>query len=147
MTDKDKEGGSGSGTGDSSNQDQGAGKNKTVKEKMDEAFAKIDQLEKQHKDDQKMISELTGQLKEANDVLEGERKAEKISFIVANSNFKMDDLLPKTTEELDGIIATLQQAKLPKVNNARLNAPYDNDAETSLEDVSVPAQRRKGRNS
>jgi len=62
---------------------------------------------------------LTAQLQEANDVLESQEKQRLVSEILPRSSFKTDELAGKTVEELKSIRATLDQAKLPKVNSVR----------------------------
>jgi hypothetical protein len=119
MTD-DKGGGSGSpGTGDAAGQGQGAGKNKTAKQSMDAVMAENVALKQQIGEKDGMIADLTGQLKEANDVLEGQEKQRLIGEILPRSSFKVDELAGKTVDELKNIRATLDVAKLPKVNSVR----------------------------
>jgi hypothetical protein len=115
----DDKGGSGSGTGGSAGAGAEGAKNKTVKMSMDEALAKVDQLDKLVKEKDDLLGDVTKQLKEANDYISGERKAKKINWLLANTNFKMDELVPKSDEELDSMITTVGQAKLPHVNSAR----------------------------
>jgi hypothetical protein len=121
MTEKPKDGGSGSaGAGDSAAQGvQDVGRNKTVKLSMDEALAKIERLTTVGAEKDQLLADVTAQLKEANDFISGERKSKKINFLLAATNFKMDELVPKTDEELDSMITTVQQAKMPHVNSAR----------------------------
>jgi len=147
MTD-DNKGGSGSGTGGSAGAGAEGAKNKTVKMSMDEALAKVDQLTKALTEKDQLLGEVTGQLKEANDFISGERKAKKINFLLASTNFKMDDLVPKSDEELDSMIVTVQQAKLPHVNSARFGVQgvdlNDREKGLTVGDKSwVTAQKRK----
>ena len=119
MTD-DKDGGSdSSGAGDSLKGSEGAGKNKAAKMTMDQALAENVALKMQISEKDALITDLTAQLQEANDVLESQEKQRLVSEILPRSSFKPDELAGKTIEELKSIRATLDQAKLPKVNSVR----------------------------
>jgi Zn-dependent metalloprotease len=103
---ENKDGGSSSGTGDSAKAGEGA-KNKTAKMSMDQALALLEELKQENAKKDQMITDLTVQLKEANDVLESQEKAKLIGEIMPRSTFKMDDLVGKNLEELKSIKATL----------------------------------------
>jgi len=95
------------------------GKNKTAKMSMDQALAELEQARKTIDEKDKMITDLTAQLKEANDVLEAQEKSKLIGAILPRSTFKMDELVGKSVEDLKNILATLDQATPPKVNSVR----------------------------
>jgi hypothetical protein len=143
-----KDGGSGSGTGDSAGQGQGAGKNKTAKISMDQALAELENAKKIMGEKDQLIIDLTGQLKEANDVLEGKEKAKLIGEIMPRSTFKMDELVGKSLEELQNIRNTLDQAMPPHVNSVRIGLPgvdlSDREKGLTVGDMSfATAQKRK----
>jgi hypothetical protein len=149
MSSQGKDGGSGSsGTGDSGGQGQGAAKNKTAKMSMDQVMAENVALKQQITDKDSIITDLTGQLKEANDVLEGQEKQRLIGEILPRSSFKADELAGKTIEELKSIRATLDQALLPKVNSTRFGVfaadVSDREKGLTVGDLSVvTAKKRK----
>jgi hypothetical protein len=87
---------------------------------MDQALAQLEENKTSIREKDKMIGDLTQQLKEANDVLEGQEKAKLIGEILPRSTFKMDELTGKSLEELQHIRATLEQAMPPRVNSARI---------------------------
>ena len=149
MTD-DKDGGpDSSGTGDSVGvQGQGAGKNKAAKMTMDQALAENVALKMQISEKDALITDLTAQLQEANDVLESQEKQRLVSEILPRSSFKPDELANKTIEELKSIRATLDQAKLPKVNSVRFGVMAADVSDRSMGltvgDLSVvTAEKRK----
>jgi hypothetical protein len=147
MTD-DKEGGSGSDTGGSADAGAEGAKNKTVKMSMDQAFARIDELERKGKADAALIADLTRQLDEANKVLEGQEKARLIGEILPRSSFKIDDLVSKSVEDLKNVRATLDQAMPPKVNSVRFGVQAadlsDREKGLTVGDMSFStAQKRK----
>lgn len=142
----DEKGGSGSGSGDPSASP--AAKNKTVKITMDEALAQLEDAKRQMGEKDKLIGDLTEQLKEANDVLEGQEKAKLIGEILPRSSFTMDELVGKSIEDLKNIRATLDQAKLPRVNSVRFGVSTadvsDREKGLTVGDLSwVTAQKRK----
>jgi hypothetical protein len=144
MSNNDKSG-SGSGTGDSQSQDP---KNKTAKMSMDQALAENIALKKQIAEKDSMITDLTTQLKAANDVLESQEKAKLIGEILPRSTFKMDELVGKSVEDLKNIRATLDQAALPKVNSVRFGVQSadlsDREKGLTVGDLSwATAQKRK----
>ena len=93
--------------------------NKTVKMSMDEALAKIPTLEAEIKEKNKLITDLTKHLDEANQLLESQEKSKLISQILPLSSYKLDDLVPKTFDELKAIKSTLANAMPPKINSVR----------------------------
>ena len=122
------------------------GENKAAKIAIEEALAKIPILERAVADRDKTIAELTAQLRAANDVLEAQSKAELIGQILPRSNFSVEDLSVKSTEELQHIRATLDQAKLPTYKNIRFGVPSAADQAPNLTvgDISVvTAAKRK----
>lgn len=120
MTDDVKGAGSGSpDTGDAAKDVEGPGKNKTAKMSMDQVMAENVALKQQLGERDTLIVDLTVQLKEANDVLEGQEKQRLVGEILPRSSFKVDELAGKSVDELKSIRATLDQAKLPKVNSVR----------------------------
>lgn len=150
MSDKNGGSGSGSGTGDSAGQGQGAGteKNKTAKMSMDQALAELKVKDRQIHEKDALIADLTTQLEEANKVLEGQEKAKLIDEILPRSGFKLDELVGKSIEDLKNIRATLDQARLPKVNSTRFGvmaADLSNrEKGLTVGDLSwVTAQKRK----
>ena len=151
MTDKDKDGGSNSGTQGSGSDQTGAGadgvKNKTVKMTMDQALAELEQEKQKNKEKDSLITDLTNQLKEANDALEAQQKSKLISEIMARSTFKMDELVNKSLEDLKNIQATLYQATLPKLNNARCGLMRadlsDREKGLTVGDLSFATQQKR----
>jgi hypothetical protein len=123
-------------------------KNKIAKMTMDQALADNVALKQQIADKDAMITDLTTQLKAANDVLEGQEKAKLIGEIMPRSNFKMDGLVGKSIEDLKNIRATLDQAMLPKVNSVRFGVQgaglSDREKGLTVGDLSFStAQKRK----
>ena len=149
MTEKPKEGGSGSGSSDAQAPPAGDGTtNKVAKMSTDQVRAQNVELTQKIKGKDEIITDLTKQLKEANDVLEGQEKERLISEILPRSNFKADELAGKTVEQLKDIRATLGMAMPPKVNSVRygVGAADVSDREKGLTvgDLSWPtAQKRK----
>lgn len=118
---KNDDGGSGSGSGVAQAPPTGDGTtNKIAKMSTDQVRAQNVELTQKVKEKDAMITELTKQLKEANDVLEGQERERLIGEILPRSNFKADELAAKTVEQLNDIRATLDQAMLPKVNSVRM---------------------------
>ena len=150
MTD-DKDGGSDSGIGGAQAGAAGAkgtGANKIAKMSMDQALVELEQVRKAVGEKDRMITDLTSQLEEANKVLEAQDKAKLIGEILPRSSFKMDELLSKTMDELNSIRATLDQARLPKVNSARFGVQAadvsDREKGLTVGDLSwSTAQKRK----
>lgn len=144
----DDKGGSGSDSSDPKGDNKGDLKNKTAKISMDEALAQLEDSKRLMGEKDQLIADLTAQLKEANDVLEGQEKAKLIGEILPRSSFNMDELVAKNIEDLKNIRATLDQARLPKVNSVRfgVSAADVSDREKGLTvgDLSiVTATKRK----
>src|SRR5512139_3211043 len=99
----DGEGGSGSGSGNPGGSPPADAKNKTAQLSMDQAYAEIKILQKENKDQATVIQELTKQLEEANNVLEGQEKGRLIGEILPRSNFKVADLAGRSVDELKSI--------------------------------------------
>jgi hypothetical protein len=143
-----KDGGSGSGTGGSAGAVADGAKNKTAKISMDQALAELEDYKKTVAEKDQLIADLTGQLKEANDVLEGKEKAKLIGEIMPRSTFKMDELVAKSLEELQNIRNTLDQAMPPHLNSVRIGLPgvdlTDREKGLTVGDMSfATAQKRK----
>ena len=123
--------------------------NKTVKMSMDEALARIPTLEAEIKEKNKRITDLTKHLDEANQLLDGQEKSKLISEILPLSSYKLDDLVPKTYDELKAIRKTLANAMPPKVNSVRFGVLgtdlSDREKGLTIGDLSVvTAAKRKG---
>jgi hypothetical protein len=143
-----KDGGSGPDSSNPKGDKKGDVKNPIVKISMDEALAQLEDSKRVMGEKDQLIADLTAQLKEANDVLEGQEKAKLIGEILPRSSFSMDALVAKNIEDLKNIRATLDQAKLPKVNSVRfgVSAADVSDREKGLTvgDLSwATAQKRK----
>ena len=152
MIDDDK-GGSGAGAGAGvPPAGDGAGKdgpkNKIVKLTIDSVLAANADLMAKHKEKDVVIADLTRQLTEANDILEGQEKARLISEIMPRSSFKLDELDAKTAEELKAIRGTLDFAMPPRANSVRFGVPgadlSDREKGLTVGDLSYStAQKRK----
>ena len=123
--------------------------NKTVKMSMDEALARIPTLESEIQEKNKMITNLTKHLDEANQLLEGQEKSKIISEILPMSSYKLDDLVTKTYDELKTIRNTLANAMPPKVNSVRFGVLgtdlSDREKGLTVGDLSVvTAAKRNG---
>ena len=122
--------------------------NKTVKMSMDEALAKIPTLETEIKEKNKLITDLTKQLDEANQILDSQEKSKLINEILPLSSYKFDDLVHKPFEELKAIKNTLANAMPPKVNSVRFGVMgtdlSDREKGLTIGDLSVvtAAKRR-----
>jgi hypothetical protein len=95
-----------------------------------------------------VITDLTKQLTEANDTLEGQERAKLISEIMPRSSFKLDELTAKSSEDLKSIRATLDFAMPPKANSVRYGVPAadisDREKGLTVGDLSYStAQKRK----
>lgn len=124
-------------------------KNKTAKMSMDQAFAEIEGLRKIASEKDSLIADLTKQLDEANKVLESQEKGRLIGEILPRSQFKMDDLIGKSVEDLKNINATLHYAMPPRVNSVRFGVHgadvSDREKGLTVGDLSVvTAAKRKG---
>jgi hypothetical protein len=146
MTD-DKDGGSNSGTGGSAGAE--GPKNKAAKMSMDQAYAEIEELRRVVGEKDALIKDLTNLLDEANKVLESQEKGRLIGEILPRSQFKMDDLVGKSVEDLKNIHATLSHAMPPRVNSVRFGVHgadvSDREKGLTVGDLSVvTAAKRKG---
>jgi hypothetical protein len=150
MTDKDEESGSKSESGDSAvaDADPPTAKNKAAKMSVDQAYAEILGLRRVVAEKDALIGDLTKQLDEANRVLESQEKGRLIGEILLRSQFKMDDLVGKSAEELQQIRGTLNYAVPPKVNSVRFGVHgadlSDREKGLTVGDLSwETAQKRK----
>jgi hypothetical protein len=146
MTD-DKDVGSGSGSGGSAGAD--VPKNKAAKMSMDQAYAEIEGLRRVVGEKDALIKDLTNLLDEANKVLESQEKGRLIGEILPRSQYKMDDLVGKSVEDLKNINATLSRAMPPRVNSVRFGVHgadvSDREKGLTVGDLSVvTAAKRKG---
>ena len=147
MTDNDA---SNSGaTGNSSVGVEGS-KNKAAKMSLDQAYAEIENYKRIIAERDTVIVDLTGQLEEANKVLESQEKGRLIGEIMPRSTFKMEDLVGKSAEELKSIRTTLDQAVPPKVNSVRFGVMgadlSDREKGLTVGDLSwSTAQKRAGK--
>ncbi len=125
-------------------------KNKTAKMSQDQAFAEIENYKRIVAEKDAVIVELTQQLNEANEVLEGQEKGRLIGEILPLSSFKMEELVGKSAEELKNIRRTLDQAMPPKVNSVRFGVfgadLSDRERGLTVGDLSYStAQKRAGK--
>jgi hypothetical protein len=146
MTD-DKDVGSGSGTVGSVGAE--GPRNKAAKMSMDQAYAEIEGLRRVVGEKDALISDLTKQLDEANKVLESQEKGRLIGEILPRSQYKMDDLVGKSVEDLKNINATLSRAMPPRINSVRFGVQgadvSDREKGLTVGDLSVvTAAKRKG---
>jgi hypothetical protein len=146
MTD-DKDGGSGSGTVGSAGAE--GPKNKAAKMSMDQAYAEIEGLRRVVGEKDALIKDLTNLLDEANKVLESQEKGRLIGEILPRSQYKMDDLVGKSVEDLKNINATLSRAMPPRVNSVRFGVHgadvSDREKGLTVGDLSVvTAAKRRG---
>ena len=124
-------------------------KNKAAKMSIDQAYAEIEGLRRIVTEKDSLIHHLTEQLDEANKVLESQEKGRLIGEILPRSQFKMDDLIGKSVEDLKNINATLSHAMPPKINSVRFGVVgadvSDREKGLTVGDLSVvTAARRKG---
>ena len=151
MAEKDDKSGSAGAAAAAGAAGDGAGKepkNKTVKLTMDAVLARNTELEGELKKKDTVISDLTTQLTEANDILEGQEKARLIGEIMPRSNFKRDELEGRSAEELKSIRATLDYAMPPRQNSVRFGVHdaglSDREQGLTVGDLSYStAQKRK----
>ena len=154
MTDKnkDEESGSKSDNADSAGVEASppaAPKNKAAKMSMDQAYAEIENLRRALAEKDPLIADLTRQLDEANKVLESQEKGRLIGEILPRSQYKMDDLVGKSVEDLKNINATLSRAIPPRVNSVQFGVHgadvSDREKGLTVGDLSVvTAAKRKG---
>jgi hypothetical protein len=124
-------------------------KNKLAKMTVDQAYAEIEGLRRTLSEKDSLIHHLTEQLDEANKVLESQEKGRLIGEILPRSQFKMDDLVGKSVEDLKNINATLSHAMPPRVNSVRFGVlgadVSDREKGLTVGDLSVvTAAKRKG---
>ena len=124
-------------------------KNKAAKMSIDQAYAEIEGLRRTVAERDSLISDLTKQLDEANKVLESQEKGRLIGEILPKSQFKMDDLVSKSVEDLKNINTTLSHAMPPRVNSVRFGVVgadvSDREKGLTVGDLSVvTAAKRKG---
>ncbi len=124
-------------------------KNKAAKMSIDQAYAEIEGLRRTVAERDSLISDLTKQLDEANKVLESQEKGRLIGEILPKSQFKMDDLVGKSVDDLKNINATLSHAMPPRVNSVRYGVVgadvSDREKGLTVGDLSVvTAAKRKG---
>jgi hypothetical protein len=124
-------------------------KNKLAKMSVDQAYAEIIGLRRVVAEKDSLIHHLTEQLDEANKVLESQEKGRLIGEILPRSQFKMDDLVGQSVEDLKNINATLSHAMPPRVNSIRFGVIgadiSDREKGLTVGDLSVvTAAKRKG---
>ncbi len=124
-------------------------KNKAAKMSIDQAYAEIEGLRRTLSEKDSLIGDLTKQLDEANKVLESQEKGRLIGEILPRSQFKMDDLIGKSVEDLKNINATLSHAMPPRINSARFGVVgvdiSDREKGLTVGDLSVvTAAKRRG---
>jgi hypothetical protein len=123
-------------------------KNKTVKFSIEEALAMIPPLEAKIKEKNNLITDLTRQLDEANKLIESQERAKLVNDIIPMSSYKINDLIPKSIEELKAIRLTLSAAMPPRVNSVAFgvlgSASDDRERGLTVGDLSVvTAAKRK----
>lgn len=124
-------------------------KNKAAKMSIDQAYAEIIGLRRTITEKDSLINHLTEQLDEANKVLESQERGRLIGEILPKSQFKMDDLVGKSVEDLKNISATLSHAVPPRSNSARFGIVgsdvSDREKGLTVGDLSVvTAIKRRG---
>ncbi len=124
-------------------------KNRAAKMSIEAAYAEIENLKRIIPEKDQMIKELTQQLDEANQVLEGQEKARLIGEILPKSQFNIADLAGKSVDDLKNMMATLDAAMPPRVNSVRFGVRgadlSDREKGLTVGDLSiVTATRRKG---
>ena len=112
-------------------------KNPAVRSFVDSALAEIPALKKQIAERDLLVTNLTKQLDEANDLIKGHEKGQIINEIIPISSFSMTDLVNKTNEELKDIKTILLNAKNPKLNSVAFGVLGKNDAEDRLKGLTV----------
>jgi hypothetical protein len=142
-----KDGGSDSNAAASASAGAEGVKNKTAKMSMDQVMAENVSLTRQVTEKDDLITDLAKQLKEANDVLEGQEKQRLIGEILPRSSFKIDELAGKKVEELKEIRATLDMAMPPKVNSVRFGVQAgdisDREKGLTVGDLSFPTMQKR----
>lgn len=138
MPDDKNVGGSNQGPADSS-----PSSNVTAKIAYDEVLAELNALKEEKKVLQKTIKELTDQLKAANDILEGQTRAKLYGEILPRSKYTIEDLNPKSLEELQRTKITLDQAKTATFKSIRFSSTDTDESELTVGDLSKNAPWRK----
>ncbi len=123
-------------------------KNENVKMSMDQAYAEIEKFKQLIPEKDAVIADLTGQLEEANKILDAQVKGKLISEILPRTTLTNEQLWTKSAEELKTLRADLDVVVPPKVNSIRFGVGAanlsDKDKGLTVGDMSYPtAQRRK----
>lgn len=125
-------------------------KNPAVKSFINSVLAEIPTLKAQLGEKDLLIIDLTKQLDEANKILDGQERAKLINEIIPVSQYKLNDLVDRSIEELKGIRTTLANAMPPKVNSVAFGVLGKNAADDRLKGLTVgdlsvvTAAKRKG---
>jgi len=122
--------------------------NKTAKVSVDQMAADMAALKLEVDSLKKTNEDLTKQLKAANDVLEAQAREKLVGAILPRSKFTVEDLQTKTLEDLQGIKATLDQAKPAIYKNIHFPVAGDQDVDRdTVGDLSVvsAARQKQGR--
>ena len=117
--------------------------NLTAKIAYDEVLAEPNALKEEKKVLEKTVKELTDQLKAANDILEGQARAKLYGEILPRSKYTVEDLNPKSLEELQRIKITLDQAKTASFKSIRFGSTDTDESEFTVGDLSKNAPWRK----
>jgi len=117
--------------------------NVTAKIAYDEVLAEPNALKEEKKVLRKTIKELTDQLKAANDILEGQARAKLYAEILPRSRYTIEDLNPKSLEELQRIKITLDQAKTANFKSIQFGSTDTDESEFTVGDLSKNAPWRK----
>ncbi len=121
-------------------------KNPIAKMTTDEAYARIAFLEKELAKREETIVDLTAELKEANDVLEAQTKADLIRDILPRTVLTAEELTARSLEELKNIRMTLDQAKLPTFKTVRfgpIGADEKEDERLTVGDLSIVTAKKR----
>ncbi len=137
-----------SNSGTTGNSDGAEGsKNQTAKMSLDQAYAHIVVLEAENKAQKDMIEDLTQQLTEINTVVDAQEKAKLYEYILPRSNYKMEEIVGKSTEDLKKEAATLDRAVPPKRNSARVGVMSadlsDREGGLTVGDLSIVTARKR----
>ena len=117
--------------------------NVTAKIAYDEVLAEPNALKEERKILRKTIKDLTDQLKAGNDILEGQARAKLYAEILPRSRYTIEDLNPKSLEELQQIKITLDQAKTASFKSIRFGSTDTDEREFTVGDLSKNAPWRK----
>lgn len=138
MPDDRNVGGSNQGPADSSTTS-----NVIAKIAYDQVLTEVNALKEEKKVLEKTIEELTDQLKAANDILEGQTRAKLYGEILPRSRYTVEDLNPKSLEELQRIKITLDQAKTATFKSIRFGSSDTDESELTVGDLSKNAPWRR----